>query len=91
MVHDGRSIRIEGRVRDDGVIAKLEALRPGGVWRGAQEVRVTWASRTKWIRVSAVETETVPGRGRFVTLSGARAENLGGRPALLDIALSGRA
>jgi hypothetical protein len=91
VVHDGKNVRIEARVRGDEVIAALEALRPGGLWSGSQEVDVTWSGRNEWVRVISVETETTAGRGRNVTLIGQRADRQSmRRPAFVDVALAGR-
>jgi hypothetical protein len=91
VLHDGKNLRVEARVRDDQVIAALEAMRPGGLWSGSQEVEVTWGGRNEWVRVTAVETETTAGRGRTVTLTGQRADRQSiRRPGFVDVALAGR-
>lgn len=91
VTHDGAKLRVEARVRDDDVIAALEALRPGGVWRGPHEVDVTWGGRNEWIRISGVQMETTAGRGRAIVVTGERADRPSARrPALVDVALGGR-
>lgn len=91
VVYDGTRLVIEARVRDDGVIAALEALRPGSAWRGPHEVNVTWSGRNEWIRVAGVETETAAGRGRALRIEGQRVDRPSmARPGLVDVALGGR-
>ena len=87
---DGKSLSVEARVRDDNVVAALEALRPGGIWSGPKEVKATWSGRTENIAVKSVETHTAAGRGARVSLTAERAAPTSGRPALVDVALSDR-
>jgi Domain of unknown function (DUF4062) len=86
--HDGLQVLLEARVRNDEVIAALEALRPEGTWRTSQDVSVTWAGRTVPIRVSTVRSETSAGRGGVVTLLGQCVER--GMVSLVDVAVEGR-
>ena len=89
VTHDGKALRIEARVRDDGVIAALEALRPGGAWSGPQDSRVTWAGRTEFVSVKAIETSTSAGRGCALTLVAEKATAPSGRLGIVDMAVSG--
>jgi hypothetical protein len=87
---DGKTFRAEARVRDDRVVAALEGLRPGGIWRGAHDVRVTWAGRSDYMTIKSVETQTAAGRGSVVTIVADTASPPAGRPAFVDMALSNR-
>jgi hypothetical protein len=89
VVFDGTRLVIEARVRDDAVLAALEAMRPDGTWRTAQEVVATWRGRTTAVRLETVRTETTAGRGGVVTIEAGRVEHSGSSSWVTDMSTSG--
>jgi hypothetical protein len=87
---DGKTLNLDARIRDDRVIAAVEALRPGGLWRGSTDLRATWAGRTEYVTVKSVQTQTTAGRGSHVVLIAERIQPPSNRPGFVDMAVSGR-
>lgn len=90
VVYNGKTLRVEARIRDDRVVASVEALRPHGFWGGPSELRATWSGRTEFVAIKTVESETAPARGSRISLEAERTEAPGNRPMVFDVAVSGR-
>ena len=65
---DGTHITVEASVRDDNVVAELEALRPGD-WHGSrQSSRITCLGRSDAVEIDSVIVEATAGRSRVVRI-----------------------
>ena len=83
---DGTHITVEALVRDDNVVAELEALRPGD-WHGnRQSSRITCLGRSHAVEIDGVVVEAKAGRSRAVRIEATKnRERLDG---LQEIALN---
>jgi hypothetical protein len=86
--HDGSRIEIDARVRDRDVLAAIEDLRPDGTWRTSDDLAVSWAGRTVFVRLDAVTTETGAGRGAEIKITGKCVERA--NSSMIDMAFNGR-
>ena len=84
---DGTRIIVEASVRDDGIIADLEGLRPDD-WHTRQSSRITCAGRTHAVEIDAVVVEATAGRSRLVRIKATKARER--RDGLLEVSYQGR-
>lgn len=86
--HDGTHVQIEAGIRDDGVLAALEAIRPAN-WGRGRAVRVTCDGRTRLVNIDDVSISVGPGRVRHVTVRGSRTDEPS-FSSMMDVAVEGR-
>lgn len=78
---EGPRASVVAIIRDDDVIAALEALRPSA-WSGAANTRLTCAGRSHAVRVDEVVVETTAGRSRTVRVEMTKIED---RASSMDV------
>lgn len=83
----GTSLTVEAVIRDDDVVAALEALRPSP-WGPSGSTRVTCAGRTREVRVDSVIVEATSGRGRRVQVEMTPGRDEG-RSSMLEASFNG--
>jgi hypothetical protein len=83
----GEQIHVTARVRSDEVAHALEALRGERGFRG-DDVRFTWAGRSRLVRVQSLKTTTTTSRSRIFDLTLERREER--RDSLIEVSVSGR-
>jgi hypothetical protein len=84
----GNRIVVEASVRNQDVVARLEALRPCE-WSRHPETRITWGGRSSAVTVDAVTLESMAGRARHIKIEASRSSH--GTPSWTsDIAYEGR-
>ncbi len=86
---DGTRIIVEASVRDDGIVAELERLRPGD-WHGRQESRITCARRTHAVEINSVVVEATAGRSRLVRIQATKARETPAGMRLIDVSYADR-
>jgi hypothetical protein len=83
---NGNDLRVVARVRSDDVAHALEGMRGGEVNRGG-EARFTWSGRSRFVRVTSVETTTTSARSKTMRLRLEAKEPV--RDHMLDVSVSG--
>lgn len=84
----GDKVTVEASLRDDAVIAALEALRPGQRG-GSPSTQVTCVGRTSPVRIDTVTVEASAGRARHVRIEATK-EDRQQATSLTDVSFEGR-
>ena len=77
-------ITVEASVRDDDVVAELEALRPGDWYGSRQSSRITCMGRSHAVEIDSVLVEATAGRSRTVRIEATKSQER--RDGLLEVA-----
>lgn len=85
---DGSRIQVEASIRDHGVVAELETLRPDG-WHGRGSCRITCGGRTSAVHIDSVTVETTAGRSRRVQIEATK-NSVEHGSGLMEMSLEGR-
>ena len=84
---DGTHITVEASVRDDNIVAELEALRPGDSYGSRQSSRITCMGRSHAVEIDSVVVEATTGRSRTVRIEATKSQER--RNWLQETALNG--
>lgn len=84
----GGRISVEATVTDPGVVAALEALRPGA-WMGQRDTRVTYRGVSFAVRVKSVTTGITNARSTKVEIALERARELEGSGMAVAVSFNG--
>ena len=71
---DGTHITVEASVRDDNVVAELEALRPDDRHGSRQSSRITCIGRSHAVEIDGVVVEATAGRSRAVRIEATKSQ-----------------
>jgi hypothetical protein len=86
VTHNRERIRVQAKVQSDDVAHLIEELAPGP-YGGSDAMRVSWAGRSKYVRVNSVECTTTSARAKLIRLDMEIVE--APRNNLLEMSVSG--